>query len=690
MIIFLVLLTSSFFGIAKPIKNIEKILINKAIPIISESNKILYVDDNNTNGPWNGSIEHPYQHIQDAIENATNYTEIYVFKGIYNEKILLNKSVKLIGEDREKTIIDGLNNGTVIFIYASNVTINNFTIRNSGGYKNDAGVKINSDYNIIANCIIYRTRKGIYLNNSHHNEIRNCIFHTNGKGLVIKLSSENSIKNSYFSHNALGIDIQKSRGIYLFNCYANTNGIGLFIEKSSNIDITCSAFYNNNDNQGGISVDKSQYITITNSNIYHNGFGIKISKSSSIWINRCNLTWNTHFATMISKQSRDVTISGCNISYNFRYGIYIEENSYANIHLNNIFKNTLYGIFCDKGFFNAQYNWWGSLFGPSKYEIGLGDRITQKNRYNRYHPWKIKPFENIGSTWKLDPSYTINISVENIRPIPVEGKDSDGDGAPDWWEEKYGYDPYAWDDHANLDPDKDGLNNLEECYTFEFDSNPFHKDIFLEFDWVAKYPGDDANKPSGEYVKKMISAFEKHNICLHIDTGDLKGGEEIPYTSNFSYSDLVDLYWEYFLHNDLNNPRKGIFHYCLSCYYGPGPGFAFVGWDHLDSFDISAQMLQNKHKFLDRKLLIIGGSIHELGHTLGLFVDDHGGIDNMGATNILSIEWMKYRNYKSCMNYLYTYRIIDYSDGSHRWGDFDDWNNLDFTFFKNTHFEWPK
>jgi len=42
------------------------------------------------------------------------------------------------------------------------------------------------------------------------------------------------------------------------------------------------------------------------------------------------------------------------------------------------------------------------------------------------------------------------------------------------------------------------------------------------------------------------------------------------------------------------------------------------------------------------------------------------------------------------MNYCYTYRILDYSDGSHGRNDFDDWGNLDFYFFKNSHFEWPK
>jgi hypothetical protein len=39
--------------------------------------------------------------------------------------------------------------------------------------------------------------------------------------------------------------------------------------------------------------------------------------------------------------------------------------------------------------------------------------------------------------------------------------DSNGDGIPDWWAQKYGYDPYG-DSIAHLDPDNDGLSNLAE------------------------------------------------------------------------------------------------------------------------------------------------------------------------------------------------------------------------------------
>jgi len=42
------------------------------------------------------------------------------------------------------------------------------------------------------------------------------------------------------------------------------------------------------------------------------------------------------------------------------------------------------------------------------------------------------------------------------------------------------------------------------------------------------------------------------------------------------------------------------------------------------------------------------------------------------------------------MSYKYKYKIFTFSDGTHGYGDFDDWSNIDFGFFKNTHFEWVK
>ena len=76
----------------------------------------------------------------------------------------IGKSIYLIGEDRDTTIIDGDNWGDVVKITADGVTTSGFTIQNSGRYGYDAGFRLYSKNNIIitSNIITFNT-VGIYL-----------------------------------------------------------------------------------------------------------------------------------------------------------------------------------------------------------------------------------------------------------------------------------------------------------------------------------------------------------------------------------------------------------------------------------------------------------------------------------------------------------------------------------------------
>lgn len=668
---------STFNSVGKEVETKDAALIYK---------ETIYVDANNTEGPWDGTLEHPYQYIQDGIDNATEDDIVFVFNGIYHENVMIDKNLSIIGENKSSTIVDGMYNEFVIQLIEDNVSIENFTIRNSGGYTNNTGIKLDSENNIITNCIFYRTKTGIYLNKTNYNEINNCTFYTNGEGIYLTSSQNNIINNCYLYHNALGIHLQSSNKTKIKRCYAVTNGIAYYLEDSTNIQIEQSAAYNSNDNQAGFFLNSCSNINILNCHAYHNGVGVKISNSSNIYLSNSNILWNTHYGIKIKQNSKVIKIENNEIANNLRFGIE-SEGSQCSFHNNNIYKN-LFGINSEYSCCNARKNWWGSPLGPALFERKTKDRIFFKHGRIKFFPWQLLKNGNAGSNWQIDQDL-LKVPFNNTRFVEIElpGQDSDQDYIPDWWEEKWGYNPNSWDDHKNLDPDNDALNNIEECYTDEWGSNPFHKDIFIEFDWVKTQNPGVTNKPPYDFICQMKSVFVIRNITLHIDDGSLGGGEEIPFSADFSYADLRDLYWDYFLHNDLNNPRKGIFRYCIVTDYGPGGGFAFFGWDHLDSFEIAAQRLQERYPMFSRGQLIVGGAIHELGHTLGLNVDDHGGNDNSVALQPLTLQWWKYRNYKSCMNYRYTYKIIDFSDGSHGIGDFDDWSNLDFTFFRNTHFK---
>jgi parallel beta-helix repeat protein len=153
-----ILITSTFLmsGSATFLNQIkEKDYFRNASSPSSMGGIIIYVDDDNIEGPWDGSEDYPYQYIQDAIDNANNFDKIYVFNGTYYENIVIFKSVNIEGQSKHQTIIDGKQQGTVVKITVNKSTLSGFTVRNSGNNPNNAGISINAEENqIIYNDII--------------------------------------------------------------------------------------------------------------------------------------------------------------------------------------------------------------------------------------------------------------------------------------------------------------------------------------------------------------------------------------------------------------------------------------------------------------------------------------------------------------------------------------------------------
>jgi parallel beta-helix repeat protein len=196
---------------------------------ISSTNtvKTIYVNDDNTNGPWDGSIQHPYQYIQDGIDAANQADTVFVYTGIYYEKIVVNKAINVIGENKEDTIVDGDDSGKIVKIIVNQVMISGFTFR-SGKY---AIYLENSNNCTISENIIYSTQNGgIELTGSSNNVIsNNHITNAHSGVTLIKGSINNIIQNNEISsNNFAGVDIHTSyntiiRNTISFCDYANVH-----------------------------------------------------------------------------------------------------------------------------------------------------------------------------------------------------------------------------------------------------------------------------------------------------------------------------------------------------------------------------------------------------------------------------------------------------------------------------------
>ncbi len=297
------------------------------------------------------------------------------------------------------------------------------------------------------------------------------------------------------------------------------------------------------------------------------------------------------------------------------------------------------------------------------------------------------------------PYWTETNIFQTDPEIDNRGEDLDNDDIPIEWEYKWGYYidshhhddefEHGWiytdstfNDHKNLDPDKDSLTNYEEYLTSQWGSDPFRRDVFVELDQMETGPNGEISILPEESKELITTAFNRRNMVYHIDDGNMGGGDMIPFDNSTDDDELRGYFTDYFLHNDDNNWRRGVFHYGLVIYNSARfPGFIF----NANAYQISAKHMFKKARipFLNLETVFASAYMHECGHTFGF--NPIGGHDT-DSYYPWQIDWWKWRPYKSNMNYGYMYKIVDYSDGSRGRNDFDDWERIDLSWFEQQWF----
>ena len=237
--------------------------------------------------------EQTYSTIGDAITAASMGDTIRVYAGTYNENVVINKKISLIGNGSANTTINGGGSGDVVNITANGVNIIGFTITNSSstGY---AGIIIfSSDYCKIENCRCLNNYNGIRLISSSWNKFLNNTCSLNIRfGFDLTSSSNNMIiNNSCISNNDDGIYIEySSNNILNGNNISNSIGDdGIHLHFTSNNIITNNTIKSNLNY--GIVLNPSSSNTITNNTCLNNNAGILLfpsSNSNNIENNNCS------------------------------------------------------------------------------------------------------------------------------------------------------------------------------------------------------------------------------------------------------------------------------------------------------------------------------------------------------------------------------------------------------------------
>jgi len=400
----LMLLSASFVGVSYRVE--------KSSTVFYDGNT-LYVG---------GSGEGNYTKIQDAINDASDGDTVFVYNGTYYENVIINKSIELIGENKNTTIIDGFRNGDVVFISVNFTKISHFTIQNASWL--NSGINIRSNNNTLENNIVrLNNGNGIRLLHTDNNAIIGNIIHTNSYVAIHGDYSDGNlvVKNHVYANSEYGIHFDS----------CNYNNI---------LENNISHGY------GGIKFFRSLYNNISRNTLINIFFAE--SGYNNIYYN--NISCPSYDGIHFISYSNGNVIVGNNIISCANHGIFIVDKSNIIYH-NNFIDNhpnarDSGNNIWDNGPFSGG-NYWDDYNGIDEDEDGIGDtpyNISGGNNIDNYplmEPWEYKlssveiinPKEGyihlFGKSLLPTPfdiiADTLSIGGFRLRPIQVNAKDND-------------------------------------------------------------------------------------------------------------------------------------------------------------------------------------------------------------------------------------------------------------------------
>jgi parallel beta-helix repeat protein len=230
-----------------------------------------------------------YSSIQAAIDNATDGETVYVSKGLYNERLSVSKSIKLVGENSSATIINGT--ATVLSVNADNVSLSDLTIRYTGcacyGY---SALNVTHGQNInVTDNIIISDDFGIRVVGAREVTLaHNDIPHTGDTSIVVFDSSKVSVFENVMTASGGGVGIDNSTESIFWSNTILSSLAGIFVGEScgntvfgNNVSsrsltgLSISSCFNNSFFDNYVSSNSQYGLFIWNSynnSVFHNCF----------------------------------------------------------------------------------------------------------------------------------------------------------------------------------------------------------------------------------------------------------------------------------------------------------------------------------------------------------------------------------------------------------------------------------
>ena len=199
-----------------------------------------------------------YTTIQIALDAASAGDTVFVYNGTYYENLVIKKNIALIGENKNTTIIDGVQETDVILVTGNYVNISGFTITNSSRNWSigDSGIHAEeASYSSFTNNILVDNGRGITDFDSYKLTIDNNVMRENWDGIYL-MGSLGTVSRNLIVDNFVGIEaFHFSESLLVNNTIAyNMESVKLWYAGSG------SRIYHNNIVENEIfPCDDSQY-----------------------------------------------------------------------------------------------------------------------------------------------------------------------------------------------------------------------------------------------------------------------------------------------------------------------------------------------------------------------------------------------------------------------------------------------
>jgi len=282
-----------------------------------------------------------YSRIQEAINapQTLNGHTILVGVGVFKEQVVVNKTVSLIGDNRDQSIIDGMTGTIVIHVKANRAQVKNLSIRNG-----TFGIWL--DYSNNSRIIGNKLTDGTYGIRLYHS--RNTLVTGNDVsgyryyGIELDQSGNNTLQGNSMSDNRynFGVDGRAYEDFMNDIDASNTvNGEPIrYLTNQHNVVIDASTFTG----IGYLGIVNSSNILVENLNVQKNIQGILLAftPNSSIRNVVAHENWNGVYVAY----SKNVSVSGVKANSNFDYGIKYFNSSLAKVTENDCNNNGWAGI----------------------------------------------------------------------------------------------------------------------------------------------------------------------------------------------------------------------------------------------------------------------------------------------------------------------------------------------------------